>query len=133
MSAKRGNYIADGEPRRVGISQHPRGEGTQPALLLPGRMRLRRCGVDERADSALGLDDPGAFELRVDARDRVGVDLEIHRKLADGRQLITLAKAASGNRRAQSALELRVDGRGVVCVDGDNARPDLHYSTVILD
>ena len=69
----------------------------------------------------------GAFEFGVDARDGVGVDAQIDGELADGRQLVARAAAAGGDRRAQAALELRVDRRRVVRVDGDDAPLESLY------
>ena len=79
---------------------------------------------DERADAASGFDDAGAFELGVDARDGVGVDAQVDGELADGRQLVAGLQPAGGDRRAQPALELRVNRRRVARVDRD----DVHLS-----
>ena len=110
-AAQLGEHIVDGEARRVGVGEHARDERAQPAVVLARRVGLRRRGADERADAALGLDHAGAFELRVDPGDGVGVDLEVDGQLADGRQLVAGPQAAGGDRRAQPAFELRVDRR----------------------
>ena len=109
-----------GEPGRVGVGEHARDEGAQPAVVLARRVGLRRRGADERPDAAPRLDDAGALELRVDAGDGVGVDLQLDGELADGRQLVARAQAAGGNRRAQPPFELRVDRRRVPGIDGDD-------------
>ncbi len=111
------------KPGRVGVGEHARDEGAQPAFVLARRVRLRRRGADERPDAAPRFDDAGALELGVDARDGVGVDLQVDGELADGRQLVARLQPAGGDRRAQPALELRVDRRRVAGVDGDDARP----------
>ena len=80
--------IVDGEAGRVGIGEHARHEGAQPAVVLARRVRLRGGGADERPDAAAGFDDAGALELGVDPGDRVGVDAEVDRELPDRRQLI---------------------------------------------
>jgi hypothetical protein len=121
MGAKRRDHIVDGETCRFGIGKHARGEGTQPAIVLTRRVSLCRRCADERSDSAFRFDDAGTLELRVDARDGVGIDLEVNRQLANGWQLVTWAQAAGGNRRTQPALELGVDGGRVALVDGDEA------------
>ena len=63
---------------------------------------------------------PAALELRVDPRHGVGVDAQVDRELADGRQLIAGLQPAGGDRRPQPAFELRVDRRRVAWVDGDD-------------
>ena len=118
------------ESRGGGVGEHAGDERAQPALVLARRLRLRGRGGDERSDAAPRLDDAGALELGVDARDGVGVDAEVDRQLADGRQLVAGPQAAGGDRGAQAALELRVDRRGIAWVDGDDAH--LHYNTSSL-
>src|SRR5207245_8089597 len=95
------------------------GEGTQAGVVCAGWVSLCRRGADERSDSALRFDDAGTLELGVDPRDRVGIDLEVNRQLAHGRQLVPGTQAARGDGRAQPALELRVDWGRVALVDGD--------------
>ena len=60
----------------------------------------------------------------------LALTLQIDRELADGRQLIAGTQAAGGDRRAQPALELGVDRRGVARVDGDDVH--LNYCTSSL-
>ena len=96
--------------------------------MLAPRVGLGRGGADERSDSPLGLDHARPLELRVDPRDGVGVDLELDRHLADRRQLVSWMEAAGGNRRAHPAFELRVDGRGVALIDGDDAHVTTYTS-----
>jgi hypothetical protein len=118
MGAKRSDHIVAGETSRSRIGEHARGEGTQPTIALPRGVGLRKRGADERADSALRFDDADPLELRVDACDGVGIDSEINRELADGRQLVTGAQAAGGDRGAQPTLELGIDRGGVALVEG---------------
>jgi hypothetical protein len=79
MGSKSRDQFVDAEPCRGGIGQNARGEGPQPALMFPRGMSLGWGGTDERAHTALRGDDAGAFQLRVDAGDRVGVDAELNR------------------------------------------------------
>ena len=93
-------------------------------------MRLSRRGADERADAAPGLDDAGALELAVDTRHGVGVDAQLDGQLPHRRQLIAWSQPVRGDRRAQPALELRVDWRRIARIDRD----DVHlvdYTSVI--
>ena len=95
MGAKCSDHIVDGETNRFGVGEHARDEGTQPTIVLTGWVSLCRRGADERPHSALGFDDAGTLEFRVDARDGVGVDAEVDRQLADGRELIADLKTAA--------------------------------------
>ena len=112
MRAQRGEHIVDGESGARSASASTRvtnarscgGDG--PARSCFGRRR-----GDERADAAPRLEDAGALELGVDARDGVGVDAELDRQLADGGQLIAGVQPAGGNGGAQAAIELGVDRR----------------------
>ena len=130
MRLKSRQDIVDGEASRVGIGQDAGNKSSEATLVLPWRVCLRRSGADERSDAAACLDYAGAFEFRVHAGNRVGVDLEVDRQLPDGRELIARSEPASGNRRPEPALELRVDRRPVARVYGD----DVHkiYCTSIL-
>ena len=77
---------------------------------------------------------PAALELGVDARDGVGVDAEVDGELADGRKLVADAEAAGGDRRAETAIELRVDRRAVLGVDGnEGAGRHVTYCTNSLE
>ena len=84
-------------------------------------------GPDERPDAAPRFDDAAALELGVDAGDGVRVDPQLDRELADGRQLVARAEPAGGNRRAQSALELRVNGRRVAGINGNDTHCECLY------
>src|SRR5258706_5532801 len=117
-------HITDGETRRVGIRQDACDECAKPAFVVLRRVRLRRRCADERSHAAARLDDAGAFELRVDPRDRVGVDLEIHRELPDGWQLVPRTKPSCGDRGPEPAFELGVNRCPVTGVDGD----DVHVT-----
>ena len=110
------------KPACVGVGEQAGDEQTQPAFALTGRVGLGRRGGDERTDTALGFDHASPFELGVDPGNGVGVDLQIHRQLANGRQLVARAQAAGGDRRAQATFELRVDRRRVALIDGN----DIH-------
>jgi hypothetical protein len=57
---------------------------------------LRGC-ENERADAALRFDDAGAFELRIDASDGVGVDSKLHGELADRGELLAGLHAPGGD------------------------------------
>src|SRR5215218_9500264 len=92
-------------------------------------MGLRRRGRHERTDAPPRLDHPRALELRVDPCDRVGVDPQIDRELTDGRKLVARAQPVGGNRGTQPTLQLSVDGRGVVRVDGDESHDAYCTST----
>ncbi len=69
---------------------------------------------------------PDAFQLGVHLRDGVGVDLEVDGELAHGRQAVADARAALRDRRANAAIELRVEGSRIVRVDGK------HGNTIVL-
>ena len=104
MCTEPGDHLVDRQAVGGGIREHTSDEGADAALVLARRVRLRGRGCDERTDAALGLDDARALELGVDARDGVGVDLEIDRQLADGRKLVAGTQPAGGNRRPYAAL-----------------------------
>ena len=125
--SQRVDHVLDREAGRVRVGQHAGDEGAQPAIVLARRVGLCRRGADERADAAARLDDAGALELRVDARDGVGVDPQLHRQLADGRQLVARLQPARGDGRAQAAFELRVNRRRVPGVNGDDAHLKCLY------
>src|SRR6185503_18531589 len=108
------------EACRRRVSEHSRHERAQPLRMLRCRSGADRRRVDERSDAAPRLEDAVALELGVDARDRVRVDLELDGQLPHRRQLISGAQAAGGNRRAQAAIELRVDWRAIPGVDGND-------------
>ena len=118
------------KPGGVGVRQHARDEGAQPAVVLARRVRLRRRGADERADAAARLDHPGPLELGIDPGHGVGVDAQIDRELTHGRQLIARPQPAGGDRRAQPAFELRVNRRRVARVDGDDAHLSAYTSSL---
>jgi hypothetical protein len=92
------------------------------------RLRLLRCGGDERPDAAPRLDDAGPLELGVDAGDGVGVDAEVDGELADGGQLVAGLEAAGGNGGAKRAIELRVDRSAIPRVDGNEGTADAMCS-----
>src|SRR4051812_30716516 len=119
MPAQLRGDIVDAESSGSRVSDHARDERAQLAAMMIRRVGLLRRGGDERADAAARFDDAGALELRVDAGDGVGVDAEVDGELAHGRQLSAGRQAAGGNRRAQAAVELRVNRRAVPRVDGD--------------
>jgi hypothetical protein len=131
MLAKRSDHIVNGKTHGFRIGEHARDEGTQPTLVLARRVRLRRRRADERSDAALRFDDPGTLEFCIDARDRVGVDTEINRELADGWQLVARTQAASGDCRAQPAFELGVNWRRVARVEGNDAHV-IGYTSALL-
>ena len=62
-------------------------KGAQAAIVLARRMRLCGRRGDERPDAPLRLDDAGALEFGIYARDGIGVDRQIDGQLADGGQL----------------------------------------------
>ena len=72
----------------VRVGQDAGHKRAQAPLVLRGGLRLRRRRADERADAAARFEHAGAFELRVDAGDRVGVDAKFDGQLPDGRQLV---------------------------------------------
>ena len=88
IGAKRRHHFVDGEPGGVGFGEHAHDEAAQSAFLLAWRVCLGRCSCNEGANAALGFDDPCAFQLGVDARYSVGVDLEIDRELTNRGQLV---------------------------------------------
>ncbi len=131
MGAKPGDHIVDREPSRFGVGEHARDEGAPPAVVVAWRVGLRRCGADERSDAAPRLDDAGALELRIHARDRVGVHTQVDGELAYGRQLVARAQAAGGDRRPQPAFELGIDRRRVASVNGEDGHLIDYTSSLI--
>ena len=124
MCLKSCEHITDGETRRVGIRQDACDECAEPAFVLVRRVSLRRRCADERSDAAARLDDAGAFELGIDPRDGVGVDLKIDGELPDRWQLVSRAKPSRRDRGAQPAFELGVNRCPVARVNGD----DVHVT-----
>ena len=96
-------------PAAVGVGEHAGDERAQPALVLARRVRLRGRGGDERADAAPRLEDAGALELGVDARDGVGVDAADRRR-AGGRSAAD-RRAAAGRWRSPRAGRARAARR----------------------
>ena len=122
MRRQFGDHIGDGESSGVGVGENTSDEGAQATrALLRGPGFRRACGTDERSDAAPGFEDSGALEVGVDAGDRIGIDAEVDRELADGRQLIPRPQPARGNRGAKAPLELGVKRRAVARIDRDNA------------
>jgi hypothetical protein len=98
MGSQSRDQIVDAEPCRVGVSQNARSEGPQPALMLARGMRLGWSGAHKGTHTAFRSDDARAFQLRVDTRDRVGVDAELNRKFSNSRELISRTETARRNR-----------------------------------
>src|SRR5476651_114797 len=96
MRAHLGRDIVDGESGGCRVGKHASDERTQLTTMMVGGMGLLRGGDDERPDAAASLDDAAALELRVDARDGVGVDAEVDRELADRGELIADLESAGG-------------------------------------
>jgi hypothetical protein len=117
MRAHFGGDIVDAESGGGRVSDHARHECAQLTTVMVGRLCLLRRGGDEGADAAARFDDAGPFELGVDTGDGVGVDAEVDGELTDGGQLIAGLESAGRNRRAQAAIELRINRRAIVRVD----------------
>ena len=128
---QRFEQIVDRQSRGVGFGQHTRDERAKAAFVFAGRVGLSRCGADERPDAAPGLQNAGPLEFGVHAGNGVGVDTKLHGQLPHGRKLIARLQSVGGDRRAQSALELRVDWRRVVRVDGDDAHLSYYTSSLV--
>src|SRR6185295_1748206 len=134
MRAHLGGDIVDAESSGGRVSDHARDERAQLTAVMVRRLCLLRRGGDERADAAPGLDDAGTLELGIDARDGVGVDAEVDGELADGWELVADLEAAGGDRGAQAAVELGVDRRAVLRVDGnEGAGRHVTYCTNSLE
>jgi hypothetical protein len=88
MCAERSDHIVDGETCCVGIREYACDEGAKATFMLARRVGLGRRGADERSDAALRFDHARPLKFRVDARDRVGIDLEINGQLTNCRQLV---------------------------------------------
>jgi hypothetical protein len=131
LRAQGTGHIVESEPGRVGVGQLAGDAGPLASIVLARWMRSRGAGRDNRSDAAPGLDDAGTLELGVDAGYGVGVDPEIDGELADRRQLIARPDTAGGNRRAEPALELRVDGRRVAWVDGQERHFNYYTSSLV--
>ena len=121
MFGERSDDLVNGKTDSVGVGEYARDEGAQATLVFMRRMGLCGRGADERSDAALGFDRPRPLELGVHARDRVGIDAEIHGELADGRELVAGAKAMGGDCRPQPPFELCIDRRRIAGVDRDEA------------
>ena len=91
------------------VGQHARDERAQPPFVLAGGCACCGRGADERSDAAPRLDDAGALELGVDARDGVGVDAAARRP-AGGRSAAG-RRAAGGRWRSPRAARARAARR----------------------
>src|SRR5947207_3440937 len=89
------------------------------ALAMSRMRRLRHRLRDERSDPAPRHDDTFALEREINLRHGVGVDAKVNGKLTHGRQLVARPHPSRGDGDANAPLELRVDGRPVVSIDGD--------------
>ena len=121
MGVELGTQLVEREPRGIGLREHFGDEGAQPSFVLARRPRLGRSRRHERADTPTRLKHAGPLEVRVDARDGVGVDPQVHRQLSDRRQLVAGTQPSGGHGGPQAALELRVDGGSIAKVDGDDS------------
>ena len=119
MRAHLGGDIVDAESSGGRVGEHAGDERAQLTAVMVRRLSLLRRRNDERPDAAPRVDDTGALELGVDARDGVGVDAEVDGELADGRELIADMEAAGRDRGAKAAVELRVDRGAIPRVDGN--------------
>jgi hypothetical protein len=135
MRAQLGGDIVDAESGRGGVPNYAGDEGTQLTAVMVGRLRLLGRRGDERPDAAPRFDDAGPLELGVDAGDSVGIDAEVDGKLANGGKLVAGLESAGGNRGAKRAIELRVDGGAIACVDRNERHHGRHvfYCTNILE
>src|SRR5262245_33606233 len=111
----------DTDGRRVG--EQSLDERFQLALTISARAAGRRGGYssNERADTALRGKQAGAFQLGVDLRHGIGVDPQVDRQLSHRRQLISDAESPGSDRRSDTAVELRIDRRGVGWIDGEHS------------
>ena len=114
------NELVEREPGGCRVAEEVRHERPQAALVFVWGSCFRRGRSHERSDAASGLENTGSLELAIDACDRVRVDLECHGELSDRGQLVAESEAPRGNRGAQSAVELRVDGRPIARVEVDD-------------
>src|SRR6516162_4861028 len=134
MRAQLGGDIVDAESCGGRVGEHARDERSQLTTVVIRRLCLLRSGGDERSDAATRFDDARPFELGVHAGDSVGVDAEIHGELPYGGQLFADREPSGGDGRAEAAIELRVDGRAVLGVDGDErAGRHVTYCTNSLE
>lgn len=65
----------------------------------------------------MGFQQTSEFEFAISAHDRVGIDGQIDRQLADGRQLISGVQRAGGDATADLIDELTINGNAAVKVD----------------
>lgn len=134
MRAHLGGDIVDAESSGGRVGEHAGDERTQLTAVMVRRLSLLRRRGDERPDAAPRVDDAGALELGVDARDGVGVDAEIDGELADGRELIADLETTGGDGGAKAAIELRVDRCAIPRVDGNQGDGHyVHYCTSSLE
>src|SRR5580704_17581224 len=134
MRAHFGGDIVDAESGGGRVCDHARHERAQPTAVMVGRLCLLRRGGDERADAAARVDDAGPLELGVDTCDGVGVDAQVDGELADGGKLVADLEAAGGDGGAQAAIELRVNRRAILGVDGnESAGRHVIYCTNSLE
>ena len=80
---------------------------------------VREEAIDQRVEVPVALphDDAVALEREVDLRHRVRIDARLDRELAHRRQLIAGLEPARGDRNADGAVELRVNGRRIAGID----------------
>ena len=113
-----------GEVREKAIDQPP-----QLGRALRGLPAAWRPSRDERPDAASRLEHAIALEVRVDLRDGVRVDLEVHRELTHRRQLLADGQPSRGNRRENPSFQLCVNRGPIRRVELQRKR---HTNNVLL-
>ena len=102
---------------RAGIGQHARDEGPETPSVLVRWPRRSGAYTYKRANAAACFKDAGSLEFRVDARDSIGVDAQLHGELTDRGQLLARLEAPDGDGGPKGALQLRIDWSPVAGVN----------------
>src|SRR5262245_8994662 len=131
MGVEMRDELVGGKAGGVRVGQDARRERAQTPGVLARRARFGGRRADERPDAAAGFENALPFEVGVDARHGVGVDLEIDGELTNGRQLVAGGDAARRDGRLEGALDLRVDGRRIARVDLNHRHVD-DYTNILV-
>src|SRR5690348_16235581 len=107
MRAQSTDYFFGAEAGCRGVRQHARDERAQALVVFLRRPRFLGGRGHERSDAAPRLDRAAALEIRVDARDGIGVDLQLDRQLADSWELVAGLEPGCRHRRPERPLLLR--------------------------
>jgi hypothetical protein len=117
MRFERRHQLIDGDADSGGVGQQSRDERSHATVVLARRVGASGRSGHKRADTTLGFEDAGSFELGVHPGHGVGVDPQLDGELPHRRQLVAGPQTPGRDRRSNATLQLGVDRGGVPGID----------------